>query len=581
MAQSDPVLDTMKPLLEEDTFCVVHIDLMKLDTTAILNNNREFLEKTFADLGVSREELHNLVAAAMEGAPAPENVDFEKNWQQMLGAIEGGKTLVTDMLGIKEAFLIMGFGKIFPVLSYVAIPKTPDLNVEMIKMWESEQWIILHETDGYLVLTTSAWVGNMTDNTRKAMIDNFVPSRPVERPDLLAAYDAVKEAPVQILFAVPQYFKRIVTELRPGLSEKALKQVPALRGFDVPALVNGFHFKALGLDPEAGRLNIVIETETEHDAQTLVKQLHVLFDAGIDVFVQYLEELDARKTSDDTSLVPQEEIVLSFYPDVFNRESLTQLKDTMLPQPEGNRFAVQWDRDSAGEYFSTSGILLTKLIQINVETAREASRRMQCANNMKMLGLAMHTYHDANGIFPPTFSVDENGKPLHSWRVYVLPYLEQSALYEAIRKDEPWDSEYNRQFHDKMPPYFRCPSCTLGNPKRDTTYCMVVGEESLGRADGVGLKLSRITDGTSNTVAFVERKTPVCWMAPEDVTFDDAVQGTNRIPTGIGSEHGRGANITFCDGSMHFIHDTIDPSILRAILTIAGRESVSWPILQQ
>jgi prepilin-type processing-associated H-X9-DG protein len=91
------------------------------------------------------------------------------------------------------------------------------------------------------------------------------------------------------------------------------------------------------------------------------------------------------------------------------------------------------------------------------------------------------------------------------------------------------------------------------------------------------LKINRITDGTSNTIAFVERKTPVCWMSPEDVTFEDAEQGVNKIPTGIGSEHAGGANSAFCDGSVRFLSNTIDKKILRALLTIAGGESVNWP----
>ena len=570
--------DKLTPLLEEDTFAVVHIDFTQLDTTAIFNNNRAFLEKTFADLGISREDLHKLVLVGVDNNVGAATLDFDEIWQRAIGIVEGGKTMLTDMLGVKEAFLVMGFGKIFPAFSYVAIPMTPDLNVEMLKqMLSMNPAVSFRETDEYFVMSISLPGMRLSDDMKASIAANLGPKRPVTRPDLLAAYDVVKDDPVQILFAPPQYVKRIVAELSPGLPEHVVKALPALREVNIATLVNGLRFKAVGLNPEAGRLHAVVETETELDAQILAKQVSIYWDTANDIFIKYLEELDERKKSDEGSLGAQEEIMLSFYPEIFNRESLTRLKDAALPNPEGNRFTVQWDRETAGEYLSTSGLVLMKLIQVNVEAAREASRRMQCANNMKMMGLAWHTYADAHRNLAPTYLVDENGKQLHSWRVVLLPYLENTALYEAIRLDEPWDSEFNRQFHDKMPSIFRCPSCTLGDPKRDATYCMVVGEESLGRADGTAIKMSNISDGTSNTIAFVERKTPVCWMAPEDVTFDDAVQGVNQIPTGIGSEHAGGATISLCDGSVHFISNTLDLKTLRALLTIAGGESVRLP----
>jgi len=576
---NDPVAEKMKPLLEEDTLCVVHVDLTKINTAAILNNNRAFVEKAFIDLGGSEEEFENLVRIA---AYMPDDMDIDETWQKMLVLVEGGKTMLTEMLGVKEAYVVLGTGQSFMTFFYVALPMTEDLNVEAIRaMIPKETPFFVRETEDYLLLTAIYSPPHIYEKVEDSANRNIGPKRPVERADLLAAYDAVKDYPVRILFATPPYIKRIVAELRPGLPQHVLEQLPALRKIDVPAMVNGFRFEGIGIDLEAGKLVAVTETETELDAQLIVRQMDVWAGVLIDEYVKYLEQLAEQKKESDMSLTPREEILLTLYSDVFSRESLVRLKDSMLPQPKGNRITVQWDRETTGEQLSTSGLVLTKLIQINVETARESTRRMHCANNMKQLGLTMHTYHDAHGSFPPTFSVDANGKPLHSWRVHVLPFSGHSALYEAIRLDEPWDSEHNKQFHNAMPAVFRCPSCTQGDPKRDTTYCMVVGEESLGRTDGTGLKLKNMTDGTSNTVMFVERKTPVCWMAPEDMSFEDAVQGVNKIDTGIGSEHYHvsGANVTLGDGSIQFIHDGIDLDILRAVLTISGGES-HWSLGQ-
>ena len=81
----------------------------------------------------------------------------------------------------------------------------------------------------------------------------------------------------------------------------------------------------------------------------------------------------------------------------------------------------------------------------------DAARRAQSMNNLKQFALAMHNYHDTNGKFPAASSFDKDGKPLLSWRVHVLPYLEQAELYKQFHLDEPWDSEHNKKLIEKMP----------------------------------------------------------------------------------------------------------------------------------
>jgi len=89
--------------------------------------------------------------------------------------------------------------------------------------------------------------------------------------------------------------------------------------------------------------------------------------------------------------------------------------------------------------------------------SRPASKRMQCFNNLKVIGLALHNYHDKFGTFPPAYTVDQDGTPLHSWRTLLLPYLEEEQLYAQIRLDEPWDSIHNRQFADVQLSVYSCP----------------------------------------------------------------------------------------------------------------------------
>ncbi|MCL2006214.1 MAG: DUF1559 domain-containing protein [Planctomycetaceae bacterium] len=197
-----------------------------------------------------------------------------------------------------------------------------------------------------------------------------------------------------------------------------------------------------------------------------------------------------------------------------------------------------------------------------------------CAEKMGQLALAFHNHHDTYGKHPPLFTVDANGKPLHSWRVLILPYLGRSEaeLYRQIRLDEPWNSAYNKQFHSKMPEMFRCPVSTLGDTKRDTIYCMVVGKETMGVPDGQGIQWNQITDGTSNTILLVERKTPVCWMEPVDVLLEHAVLEINTHDLGIGSEHPGGAIIGFADAATYFMNEGIDLEILELFLVRDSRQ---------
>ena len=206
-----------------------------------------------------------------------------------------------------------------------------------------------------------------------------------------------------------------------------------------------------------------------------------------------------------------------------------------------------------------------------------ASEPQSCNIKMRTLVLAFHKYADTNNElrFPPPFTVNVDNKPLHSWRVLILPFIGQEELYKAIRLEEPWNSEHNKQFHDKMPEAFRCPASTLGNPNRDTTYCMVVGKDVIGVPDGKGTTVPQITDGTSHTILLVERKTPVCWMEPTDVLQEHAYLGINKHKFGIGSEHAWGIVATLADGSNHFLKEGIGLNMLKSLLTKAGVETVN------
>ncbi|MCP4541288.1 MAG: DUF1559 domain-containing protein, partial [Chloroflexi bacterium] len=108
-----------------------------------------------------------------------------------------------------------------------------------------------------------------------------------------------------------------------------------------------------------------------------------------------------------------------------------------------------------------------------LETTREAQRRITCSERIQRITLAMLLYECDHNTLPPAYSIDADGNPLHSWRVLLLPYLGQEKLHDQIRRNEPWDSEHNRQFHEEAMAFYQCPSAKL--PPGQTTYSVVVG----------------------------------------------------------------------------------------------------------
>ncbi len=202
-----------------------------------------------------------------------------------------------------------------------------------------------------------------------------------------------------------------------------------------------------------------------------------------------------------------------------------------------------------------------------VRQARDAAARMSSINNLKQLALAMYNYNDAYGNFPANAVYDKNGKPLLSWRVLVLPYIEQDALYKEFHMDEPWDSDNNKKLLEKMPPLFAAgDEQALKN--HETHYEAIVGKGAI--FDGnKGVKITDITDGTSNTIMLVEAKKAVPWTKPEDVPFD-----AGRLVPKLGGLFEGIFNVAFADGSVHSLPLTIKEEKLRALITRNGGEII-------
>lgn len=180
--------------------------------------------------------------------------------------------------------------------------------------------------------------------------------------------------------------------------------------------------------------------------------------------------------------------------------------------------------------------------------------------NLKQLAIALHNYHDVHRACPPAVFRDEQGRPLYSWRVALLPYIEQDVLYRAFRLNEPWDSPHNKQFIAQMPPIYLSPRKDRQSSPGMTHYQVFTGS-SLKRPDApfsqnpkdpVGSKrgpmLVRIVDGTSNTFMIAEAAEPVIWTKPDDLVYEP----DEPLPK-LGGFFDNGFNAAFFDGSVRFV----------------------------
>lgn len=191
-------------------------------------------------------------------------------------------------------------------------------------------------------------------------------------------------------------------------------------------------------------------------------------------------------------------------------------------------------------------------------------------NNLRQIGLAFHNYHDAYKVFPSATQIGPKNVP-HSWRVTLLPFLEQKELYDSYRQDEPWDSPHNRQLLDKIPEVYRS-----GNDQRsstNTSYFTLTGPTTIFRGgESDRPHIANILDGTSNTILIVETKRPVPWTKPEDIPFDPE----KPLPE-LGGWNSNGFRVTMADGSVQFIPKNLDPEIIRRLIMAADGGPVQLP----
>jgi prepilin-type processing-associated H-X9-DG protein len=247
-------------------------------------------------------------------------------------------------------------------------------------------------------------------------------------------------------------------------------------------------------------------------------------------------------------------------------------------KPPNPAWSVPWEKIALG--LGLCGLLVALLLPA-VRTARGPTYRASCRNNIKQISLAFEQYVKDHGSYPPAYTVDANGKPLHSWRTMLLPYLEQETLYKSIDLTKPWDDPVNAKALNTVVSAYARPTLSVDSDLQRTTYLAIVTQQSCLRS-GTPTAKKDITDGLGKTVVVIEvpENYAVPWMSPQDTNeamFVELMRDLTPRPneeaepprwSHIGMSH-----MLFADGHIEeIVPDEKSPAERRALITIDGGE---------
>jgi prepilin-type processing-associated H-X9-DG protein len=341
--------------------------------------------------------------------------------------------------------------------------------------------------------------------------------------------------------------------------EQAAPTIPESIQDDIADMISLIENVLVEVRPmSAEALNVSVGASSGPNADSLMDSMNHLRSEGVRMMREGIE----TEVNRDASMSDAMREAIASYSErmqgVIESEELWTVEDDRIHLKVAN---------SMMSNYGTIGVM-TGLLLPAVQAAREAARRMSSSNNLKQIALGLLNYESAYKKFPPRIGKSADGKPLLSWRVKILPFLEEQALYNEFHLDEPWDSEHNIKLLERMPAVYANPRVvTLPG---HTAYLLPYGEDTGWPEDA--FRMPNITDGTSNTVAVVEAggEVAVPWTKPDDLDID-------AYPDGSWMPPGAGANVVMFDGSVRFLAALIDPETLGALFTKDGGESVMLP----
>jgi hypothetical protein len=487
-------------IVDDQTFLVAHVDLDELDAGAALDRLGHILKLSdsyLAALSLSKMALVDTVSK------------LKKSGAQELFLVSS----IADLPGVPYVLAVPVDAKTdtAPIVAQLGIP-------------------LLHGAQG----AAHHRVGNLLLIGGSQAIERLKNIKPMPRPELAAACDAIAGSTAKLLLVPPADVRRIIEEILPNLPAQ-------LGGGATRILTQGALWGAVGFDlsPKKMAARAVVQSADPAAAVALNAELCRILQA-------------VGQSSEMQRLVPK----------------YAEFAQAIKPTVSGDRLTLELNEANDGLS------ALSSLLAPPVEAARAAATRYRSTNNLKQIMLAMLNYSSANNRFPARASYSADGKPLLSWRVHILPYLEGrdgNALYKQFKLDEPWDSEHNRKLIDRMPDVLRSPLSTAGAGQTTYVVPVLVGGIFGGRES---LEFKQIIDGTSNTIAVVEADDDhaVVWTKPDDIEIDvsDPAHGLRRATI-------NGFLAGMADGSVRFLAADLGADILKPAFTAIGREPVRLP----
>jgi prepilin-type processing-associated H-X9-DG protein len=363
--------------------------------------------------------------------------------------------------------------------------------------------------------------GSVTLAGNSDTINRLATVQAAARPELARAFAQIKNMPIQAVFIPPPVLRRSLVESFPKLPKE-------IGGGSSKEIDQSFQFAAAGAEitPKVS-FRLVLQAKDADAAKELESVLDKAFQ-GL---------LTAKQGAQD---FPELKVILPL----------------LTPKVQDDKVVLAIDDQT-----------YSKIMVPMVARVRNAAQRNQDANHLKQMALAMHNYMDVYKTFPAQYSSDKQGKPLLSWRVHILPFVEQDNLYRQFKLDEPWDSEHNKKLIPMMPPVYKSPF-QKNVPAGKTTYLVPVGKNTIFPG-AKGTSIRDITDGTSNTIMVVEvnDENAVTWTKPDDFKVDV------KKPLAILLRPGaKGFNVAMADGSVRYVPRTISLETLRAAFTRNGGE---------
>jgi len=464
------------------------------------------------------------ITSIVQSLPAP----VQSGYKRWAAEAQSGLEHVRRVTGGQAVYATIGI----PLSSshwpaFVFFKATPAVNAESLQTdLKLSQPAQLARHEGYYVVSpvTNA---NVAELLAKSAVS--------PRDGLEAAFDAAANYPIQILLLPPAYLHRAI--------EETMTQLPAqLGGGSSSVLTEGVRWAALGVDTAAMRAELTIQSASDQAARALAEHLPRLVQGLAGAWAA--QELPAGM-------------------EVMAKTLLGLLR----PEVMGSRVIVRMD---GGTMLANVGLLagIANSLAGSVERREDVLR-------MKQILLGLHNFHDTYASFPPAQAArDEQGQSQLSWRVHILPFVDQQGLYSQFHLNEPWDSPHNKTLLEKMPDIYACDSGWSAAPDAvkpgHTTILAPVGDDTVFGGTKP-TRLADIRDGTSNTVVLV-KVTPelaVPWTAPADYQFDP---GAPAKGLSVGSR--QTVLVGLADGSVLELRADVDAGQLLPLFTKSGGELV-------